>query len=72
MWSFLNNSTDSAPLEYADYVLIRDLYHCTPLELEEQDQSTLDLHREFMRQEAKWKKIESKRSEQEAKLNKKR
>ena len=40
------------PEEYIDFDLIRNVYHCTPAELEEQDFSTIFLHREILRVEA--------------------
>lgn len=37
-----------APDEYIDYVLIRELYHCLPSDLDREDARTIELHRAFM------------------------
>lgn len=32
------------PEEVRDYILCTQLYHCTPLELDEQDSDTIEMH----------------------------
>lgn len=56
------------PSEYIDYLLIKELYHCTPSELEEQDEIILQMHAEFMRAELKQQMFDQKRAEQQAKI----
>lgn len=53
-----------APQEYIDYILIKELYHCTPKELDEQDEYILRLHTEIIILERKQKFLENKRLEQ--------
>ncbi len=43
----------SAPPEYTDLRLCRDVYHCTPSELDAQDARTIALHIAFMNVEEK-------------------
>lgn len=54
--------------EHRDYVLIKELYHCTPKELDEQDESVLQLHFKMLQEEKKNEYIEQKRAEQKAKM----
>jgi len=41
------------PIEYIEYLLIKNVYHCTPDELEQQNNDTTDLHLIFMNLENK-------------------
>jgi hypothetical protein len=43
IWLFTGGG-DGPPPEYNDLVLCRDIYHCTPNELDEQDAQTVQLH----------------------------
>lgn len=54
--------------EHRDYVLIKELYHCTPKELDEQDESVLQLHFTMLQKEREHEYIEQKRAEQRAKM----
>lgn len=56
------------PAEYVDFLLIRELYHCTPSELDQQDEYITSLHVDFMNIEAEGNKLKNKRAEQQAKL----
>lgn len=56
------------PAEYVDFLLIRDLYHCTPSELDQQDEYITSLHIDFMNIKAEEGKLNAKRAEQRAKL----
>jgi len=50
--------------EYRDYILIKDVYHCSPAELDNVEERVLDLHYNFLMEERKHEYIESKRAEQ--------
>jgi hypothetical protein len=54
--------------EHRDYVLIKELYHCSPSELDKQDEFILDLHFKMLQKEREHEYIEQKRAEQKAKL----
>lgn len=43
---------------------MRDVYHCTPNELEQQPLAILDLHRQFISMEEKQRKLEENRAKQ--------
>ena len=53
-----------------EYILIKDLYHCTPTELDKQDYEKTILHFNIMMLERKKEYIESKRTEQKNSLKK--
>ncbi len=53
--------------EHRDYILMKEIYHCTPSEIEEQDENMLNLHYNFLMEERQHEYIESKRAEQKAK-----
>lgn len=57
----------SVSKEHRDYILIKELYHCTPSELDKQNEHTLQLHYTMLMEERKWEAIEHKRAEQRAK-----
>lgn len=46
---------------------MKEIYHCTPSEIEEQDENMLNLHYNFLMEERQHEYIESKRAEQKAK-----
>lgn len=54
--------------EHRDFVLIKELYHCTPKELDEQDESVLQLQFTMLQKEREHEYIEQKRAEQKAKM----
>jgi len=56
--------------EHRDYVLIKDLYHCSPTELDNQDDNILNLHYDMMMQERQHEHIEHEREKQRAGSNK--
>ena len=60
------NSWWETPKEYMDYLLIKELYHCTPSELDQQDVYKLKLHFEIIMLERKKEYIDSKRAEQKS------
>lgn len=43
--------THGAPWEYVELVLCRDIYHCTPSELDQQDLERIMLHIDMMKLE---------------------
>ena len=58
------------PVEYLDFHLISELYHCTPEELDRQDSSITYQHAHFMRIKNQEERKQSKRAEQRSRLNK--
>ncbi len=55
-------------MEYIDFLMISELYHCTPEELDRQDSSIINQHLNFMRIRAEEQNKEAKRAEQRARL----
>ena len=55
--------------EHRDYILIKELYHCTQSELDEQDENILNLHYEMLMREREREHIENERAKQKAKSN---
>jgi len=60
------NSWWEASKEYVEYLLIKELYHCTPSELDMQDTAITDLHFKILMLERKKEYIDSKRQEQKS------
>ena len=58
--------------EHRDYVLIKDLYHCSPTELDNQDENILNLHYDMMMQERQHEHIESERQKQRVNSSRKK
>lgn len=54
--------------EHRDYVLIKELYHCKPSDLENEEERILQLHFNMLQEERKNEYIEQKRAEQKAKM----
>lgn len=54
--------------EHRDYVLIKELYHCKPSDLDEQEERVLQLHFRMLQEEKRHEYIEQKRAEQKAKM----
>ena len=50
--------------EHRDYILIKELYHCKPSDLDNEDESILNLHFQMIQEERKWEHIQQKRAEQ--------
>lgn len=67
--SWLKGGTISK--EHRDFILIKELYHCTPSELDEQEERVLAFHFQCLMQERKYENIESKKSEQATEVKKK-
>lgn len=59
------------PEEYTDFLLMREVYHCTPSEFDEQDDATIEAHLHFVKIQSDQQRIEAKRAEQRAKIKKK-
>ena len=53
--------------EHRDYVLMKEVYHCSPKELEKVPERELNLHFTFLMKEREHEFKESKRAEQKAK-----
>lgn len=54
--------------EHRDYVLMKEIYHCTPSDLDKQEERLLQLHFEMLQEEKKHEYLEQKRAEQKAKM----
>jgi len=54
--------------EHRDYILMKEIYHCSPKDLEDIPEWELDMHFAFLMAERKHDYIESKRAEQKSKL----
>ena len=52
--------------EHRDYILMKEIYHCTPSDIEMQDEHMLNLHYAFLMSERHHEMIEQKRAEQQA------
>ena len=50
--------------EHRDYILMKEVYHCSPKELEKVPERELNLHFAFLMSEREHEYIESKRAEQ--------
>jgi len=48
---------------------MKEVYHCSPTELDKQDEYILDLHFRMLQKEREFEYIERKRAEQKAKMN---
>ncbi len=57
----------SVSKEHRDYILIKELYHCTPSELDNQNEHMLQLHYTMLMEERKWEHIENERAKQRQK-----
>jgi len=54
--------------EHRDYILIKELYHCTQSDLDKESESVLQLHYTMLMKERERELIEQKRAEQKAKI----
>ncbi len=70
MKNFVSGFDSCAPQEYTDFILMRNVYHCTPSELEQQDISIIDLHIGFLNTERKEAKLIKNRADQEEEMKK--
>ncbi len=50
--------------EHRDFILIKELYHCKPSDLDNEEESMLELHFAMIQEERKWEHIQQKRAEQ--------
>ena len=57
-------------LEHRDYILIKELYHCTPSEIDNEEDRLLDLHFEFLMLERKNEKVLQEKEKQKANVRK--
>lgn len=58
------------PSEWTDFVLMRDIYHCTPSELDAQDDAVVEMHAGFTKVAADYEMIRARREKQRAKFKK--
>jgi len=58
-----------APSEYADFILMTELWHCPPTVFEEQPEELIDLHVQIYNAKNKQEKIEEKKKKFLEKLN---
>jgi hypothetical protein len=58
------NNGGSVPTEYMDYLLIKELYHCKPTDLDNENEDILRLHFEIMMLERKKDFLDTKRRNQ--------
>lgn len=63
-------SGGSITKEHRDYILIKELYHCSPSELDNQEESILDLHYSMLMEERKREHIQNERAKQKAQQQK--
>ncbi len=56
--------------EHRDYILIKELYHCSPLELDNVEERVLDLHYSMLMEERKREHIQNERAKQRAQQQK--
>lgn len=61
-------SKSNVSKEHRDFILIRDLYHCSPSELEQQEEAILDLHYKMLIEEWYAQKREEKLNNQKNKV----
>lgn len=54
--------------EHRDYILIKELYHCKPSDLDNEDEHVLDLHFAMIQEERKREHIQNKRMEQKTRV----
>ncbi len=59
------------PVEYIDFLLCTEIYHCTPSELDAQDHETVQMHIAFINMKREKERIDQKRQEQAAKYPRK-
>lgn len=64
---FHSGKTGGAPQEYIDFLLMKDVYHCTPSELDEQDASKITLHINFLNMQQEESIKDQRRAEQRSK-----
>jgi len=56
--------------EYRDYILKKEVYHCTQIDLEKNDEYYLNLDFTILMEERKFENKQQKRAEQANKMNK--
>lgn len=55
--------------EHRDYILMKEIYHCSPSELDKQDENILNLHYTMLMKEREREKIENERAKQKANIS---
>lgn len=68
--NFLESGGSHAPQEYVDYILMTELWKCTPQEFEKQEEKMIDLHTRIYNEKNRKEWKEQKRSEQKASFKK--
>lgn len=56
--------------EHRDYILCKEVYHCSPSDLDDVDENILNLHFAFLNAERQHEYIEQQRANQKAKMKK--
>lgn len=55
--------------EHRDYILIKELYHCKPSDLDNESEHVLNLHFAMIQEERKREHIQSEREKQKSKVS---
>lgn len=55
--------------EHRDYILIKELYHCKPSDLDNESEHILDLHFAMIQEERKREHIQSERMKQKTRVS---
>lgn len=55
-------------MEHRDFVLIKELYHCSPSQLDQEEERVLNFHFQCLMAERKQEEIEQKKQEQKQKV----
>lgn len=69
---YLWTKNGEAPPEYIELVLCRDVYHCTPAELDEQDWERVDTHLRLINTESEVKNAQRQAEIDKAKAKRRR
>lgn len=59
-WKYLSK-------DHRDYILMKEVYHCTPSELYKQDENVLNMNYQMLMKEREREKIENERAKQRSK-----
>ena len=62
----LINNGGQVDKEHRDYILCKEVYHCSPFFLENVEERLLDLHFDFYSLEKEKQRLDAKRQEQQA------
>ena len=55
--------------DHRDYILMKEVYHCTPTELYKQDENVLNMNYTMLMKEREREKIQAEREKQKARVN---